>query len=328
LRSEIAKLRALTNGRVLAVGFLLLVCQLCAAQQFSYRDVSEHLDNLTVYLRTQPHTCGLWVGTDAGLFLQRHKGSFTPVAAIGFGILPQWWQDRAKWVGLAMLALLAMIPFVPRWMRLPKVLPPSLLEDASRMRIEALEREKDEMLRSREQLRYFAEHDDLTGLWNHRMILERLRIEVERARRDRLPLSIVMVDLDHFKLINDCHGHPAGDHVLREVALIFLNSIRSYDWVGRYGGEEFLIVLPSSSFIGVRERTEQLRVALQDTRMTFNGKPIQITASFGVASGFPSSYEAMIQLADAALYRAKDNGRNCSIAVEIEPSEEPQMKRG
>jgi diguanylate cyclase (GGDEF)-like protein len=255
------------------------------------------------------------------------NGAISPSAAFEFQILPRWWQSRPMWIGLSLLALLSAVLFAPRWLRMKKAVPVKL-ENATRIRIEALEREKLEMLRSREQFRYLAEHDDLTGLWNHRVILERLRIEVERSRRDRLPLSIVMVDLDHFKQVNDQHGHPAGDHVLRVVGSIFLNSIRSYDWVGRYGGEEFLIVLPSSNFSGVRERTEQLRVALQDANITFNGTQITVTASFGVASGFPSSYEAMILAADAALYRAKDNGRNCSIAVEIEPQEETKMKRG
>jgi len=255
------------------------------------------------------------------------RGTISPVAALEFQILPRWWQSRPLWIGLSVLALLVAILFAHWRKRLQKAVP-TKLENATRIRIESLEREKLEMLRSREQFRYLAEHDDLTGLWNHRVILERLRIEVERSRRDRLPLSIVMVDLDHFKEVNDRHGHPAGDHVLRVVGSIFLNSIRSYDWVGRYGGEEFLIVLPSSNFSGVRERTEQLRVALQEAIITFNGSQITVTASFGVASGFPSSYEAMILAADAALYRAKDNGRNCSIAVEIEPQEEPTKKRG
>jgi diguanylate cyclase (GGDEF)-like protein len=244
----------------------------------------------------------------------------SPVSAVEFRILPRWWQNRPLWIGLALLMLLGVFALVSWWMRRAKTLPAIPGKDA-RSRLEALEGEKAEMLRSRKQLLYFAEHDDLTGLWNHRVILERLRIEVERSRRDRTPLSVVMVDLDHFKQVNDQHGHPAGDHVLREVAC-------SYDWLGRYGGEEFLIVLPSSSFSAVRERTEELRVSLQQARIAFNGKQIRVTASFGVASGFPASYEAMIQAADAALYRAKDNGRNCSIVVEIEPQEEPKMKRG
>jgi hypothetical protein len=96
---------------------------------------------------------------------------------------------------VVLLALLGAIPFTARWIRPPN--PVSVyLEDATRIRIEALEWEKAEMLRSREQLRYFAEHDDLTGLWNHPLILERLRIEVERSPRDRLPLSVAMADLD------------------------------------------------------------------------------------------------------------------------------------
>jgi diguanylate cyclase (GGDEF)-like protein len=176
-------------------------------------------------------------------------------------------------------------------------------------------------MRAREQMRHFAEHDDLTGLWNHRIIIERLGQEVDRSRREASPVGVILVDLDHFKRVNDTCGHPAGDLVLKEVAAIFQRSVRSYDWVGRYGGEEFLLILPGSSFAGARLRAEQLRMAVQEAYIHDGERAIPVTASFGVASGFPSNYEALIHAADGALYRAKDNGRNCVIAVEIAPSE-------
>ncbi|HVU44950.1 MAG TPA: GGDEF domain-containing protein, partial [Terracidiphilus sp.] len=192
-----------------------------------------------------------------------------------------------------------------------------LLEQAVQRRTEDLEREKAELTRAREQMRHFAEHDDLTGLWNHRIIVERLRIEVERSRRENSPLSVILMDLDHFKQINDTFGHPVGDAALKELGAILLRSVRSYDWVGRYGGEEFLLILPGSNFSSARLRAEQLRMAVHATRVMSGDKPIAMTASFGVASGFPTDYEALIKAADTALYTAKNRGRNCVVAVEI-----------
>jgi diguanylate cyclase (GGDEF)-like protein len=191
------------------------------------------------------------------------------------------------------------------------------LEQAVQSRTEDLEREKAELLRAEEKMRQYAEHDDLTGLWNHRIVIDRLREEVERSRRDGVPLSIILADLDHFKDINDTHGHQAGDRVLQEVSAIFQRAVRAYDWVGRYGGEEFLLILPGLSFVGARLRAEHFRMAIQAARLHHEETSIQVTASFGVVSGFPEDYEAMIHAADAALYRAKNNGRNCVMASEI-----------
>jgi diguanylate cyclase (GGDEF)-like protein len=166
-------------------------------------------------------------------------------------------------------------------------------------------------------MRQYAEHDDLTGLWNHRIVIERLQQEVERSQREDVPLSIILVDLDHFKTINDSYGHQAGDKVLQEISAIFQHAVRAYDSVGRYGGEEFLLILPGLSFVGARLRAEQFRMAIHAARILYGEKTIQVTASFGVASGFPEDYESMIHAADAELYRAKNNGRNCVMASEI-----------
>jgi diguanylate cyclase (GGDEF)-like protein len=136
-----------------------------------------------------------------------------------------------------------------------------------------------------------------------------------------------MVDLDHFKQVNDSYGHPAGDLVLKEVATIFERSVRSYDWVGRYGGEEFLLILPGSGFAGARLRAEQLRLEVQAAHIYDGAREIPITASFGVASGFPSDFEKLIQAADTALYRAKGNGRNCVIATEVAAEESAEESK-
>ena len=115
-------------------------------------------------------------------------------------------------------------------------------------------------------------------------------------------------------------GHMAGDLTLKETGAIFQRAVRSYDWVGRYGGEEFLLILPGSNFEAARVRAEQLRKTLESTVIVGEGdKTFSVTASFGVAAGYPTNHEAMIQIADAALYEAKNQGRNCVVATEISP---------
>ena len=188
---------------------------------------------------------------------------------------------------------------------------------ADRRRQDRLEREKAELTRVRDQLRYHAEHDDLTGLWNHRIIVERLRSEVDRMRRDRSPLSVILVDIDHFKRVNDLYGHFAGDLVLKQIGEIFTDSVRTYDWIGRYGGEEFLLILPGSNIENALLRAEELRQAVYAAQTVDGENTIQVTASFGVASEFPNHYsaETVIQTVDGALYQAKNSGRNCVVAA-------------
>ena len=193
----------------------------------------------------------------------------------------------------------------------------SIREDQRRQ--DALEREKVELTRSREQMRHYAEHDGLTGLLNHRIIVERLRGEMNRSRREGTPLSVIMADVDYFKKINDTFGHLTGDLVLKEISAIITSSVRTYDWVGRYGGEEFLIVLPGSEIENALIRAEKLRVAVQSAQIKNGETALHVTASFGVASDFPFDHEAeaVIQTVDEALYRAKNSGRNCVIAAEM-----------
>jgi diguanylate cyclase (GGDEF)-like protein len=241
----------------------------------------------------------------------------SPVAVFSFEITPRWWQNHAL---QALAVMQAIAAFVFAWRRRvgSLVRQKGVLEEAVKVRTVDLEKEKGELMRTREQMRHYAEHDDLTGLWNHRIIVERLRIEVDRSRREGLPLSIILADLDFFKRINDTYGHPAGDEVLKEASAIFQSMVRSYDWVGRYGGEEFLLILPGSGYMHARQRAEDLRIAFELARVQDGNTIIPITASFGVASGFPASHEELIREADAALYRAKDSGRNCVVATEVD----------
>jgi two-component system cell cycle response regulator len=121
------------------------------------------------------------------------------------------------------------------------------------------------------------------------------------------------VDLDHFKYVNDTYGHVAGDEVLREAAQRMMGCVRPYDSVGRYGGEEFLIVVPSSDAMGTMGLAERMRRAIEAKPMMANSIPIAVTASFGVTSSIdksPLDAQEILRLADAALYRAKERGRN------------------
>ncbi len=249
-------------------------------------------------------------------------GAVSAVKEIDFRITPRWWQSGELRIGLALLsAILIVLWWRHRVSRL--LSQKSLLERAVQHRTNDLQREKAELLRARELMRHHAEHDDLTGLWNHRIIIERLRGEVARSRREGVPLSLILVDLDHFKEINDTFGHPSGDLALKEIGAVFLRSVRTYDWVGRYGGEEFLLILPGSSLNSARLRAEHLRQAVEMAHISSGKGSIRVTASFGVVSGFPTDYEALLHTADRALYRAKDQGRNCVVALEIESAPNP-----
>jgi diguanylate cyclase (GGDEF)-like protein len=244
-------------------------------------------------------------------------GASSGVAELNFRITPLWWQRRELRLGLFLLAVAVLFLVWRQRVRL-LVRQKQQLEVAVQKRTRDLELEKAELLRTREQLRHFAEHDDLTGLWNHRIIIERLNTEVERARRESAPLSVILADLDHFKEVNDTYGHPSGDLVLQRIGAILHNSVRSYDWVGRYGGEEFLLILPNTSLNHALNRAQQLRKAVEAVRIPDARASLRITISLGVAAGMPASYEDLIRAADTALYRAKANGRNCVMPADPE----------
>jgi len=184
----------------------------------------------------------------------------------------------------------------------------------------ALEQEKTDLIYESGRMRHKAEHDGLTGLWNHMVIVDRLSQEINRSLREGTPLSVVLIDIDHFKKINDGYGHWAGDVVLKELSAVFLRSLRPYDCVGRYGGEEFLLILPNCEIESALIRAEQMRQAVESARMMDGETKLQVTASFGVASVLPSQCEAetVIRAVDAALYRAKSTGRNRVVQAEMD----------
>jgi diguanylate cyclase (GGDEF)-like protein len=156
-----------------------------------------------------------------------------------------------------------------------------------------------------------ATKDSLTGLWNRRSIFEMLGREILRAKRENHPIAVLMADLDHFKMINDNYGHLTGDSVLQQVARCIGELTRSYDFAGRYGGEEFVIVLPGCSLADGLVRAEQFRSAIAALSIPTSQGTLQVTSSFGVAVYFDNiPAEQLIHKADEALYVAKRSGRN------------------
>ncbi len=177
----------------------------------------------------------------------------------------------------------------------------------------------DEVIAGRETLRHQATHDLLTGLSNRRAIRDSLTQELARAARERTPLGVVMVDIDHFKQINDTYGHLAGDAVLTGVANGMRSQMRSYDSAGRYGGEEFLIVLPGCDLQTTFAKADAVREFIGSTPVVTPAGPITVTASMGAAvyaDANTSDPDELIHQADLALYRAKRNGRNRVELVE------------
>jgi len=172
-------------------------------------------------------------------------------------------------------------------------------------------------------LREQATHDGLTGLWNRTSILEILQREAARAQREAQPLAVLMADLDHFKLINDTYGHLAGDAVLRESARRMTAHIRAYDAVGRYGGEEFLVVLPGCDGSGGLAQAQRLREAVGTDPFRTAAGDVSITCSLGLAfttQPGTCSANALLRSAGAALYLAKRQGRD---RVEVSMPETP-----
>jgi len=170
-----------------------------------------------------------------------------------------------------------------------------------------------QLVAAKDALREQATKDFLTRIWNRSSILDILQRELSRGSREQRPVGVVLADLDHFKSVNDTYGHFAGDAVLREFTRRMETSIRSYDAIGRYGGEEFLIILPGSDSTATAAMAERMRDALDKLPMEINEEGRVVTCSFGATSwqpGMELNSEALIRIADDALYEAKRKGRN------------------
>jgi two-component system, cell cycle response regulator len=171
-----------------------------------------------------------------------------------------------------------------------------------------------------------SQTDALTGTYNRRHLMQRLPQEADRARRYRHCLSVALCDVDHFKQVNDTHGHQVGDQVLQGVAQFLRSQVRAEcDWVARYGGEEFVIVLPETPFAGALVVAEKIRAGLANTELAIGNLVLKVTSSFGVASfdqletGDVAVVDRLIAQADACLYKAKSTGRNRVVGKRLQP---------
>jgi two-component system cell cycle response regulator len=179
---------------------------------------------------------------------------------------------------------------------------------------------EDKLVEAREEMRFKATHDALTSLWDRGAILALLRSELSRSIRGHLPVSLLLCDVDHFKRINDVHGHQAGDEVLQEVSARLLDAVRSHDAVGRYGGEEFLIVLGGCSCEHLKQRAEQVRTAINGSPVFTKHGSLSVSLSVGAITveSWDESIpiELLLKPADEALYQAKASGRDQVIFAE------------
>jgi len=178
---------------------------------------------------------------------------------------------------------------------------------------------QDELVAARERLRVEATHDSLTGLLNRGATLDALEKEMARSARDRVAMTVIMSDVDHFKNVNDTYGHAAGDQVLKEAARRMRAAIRTYDSIGRYGGEEFLVIAPGCAVAAGAELAERLRSCVSASEIAWPNGAVTVTVSLGVASSTSAGVAALLRAADEALYRAKLNGRN-RVAIDATTS--------
>jgi diguanylate cyclase (GGDEF)-like protein len=215
---------------------------------------------------------------------------------LSFEILPPWWGTL--WFRVLILAAACAL-LTAAW--------------HYRMRnLRAHKRELERQLKEREALLERATRDSLTGLWNRTAILEILTRELESARQLSMPLAVVLIDVDHFKRINDTYGHLCGDAVLRMLSTQLSARVRVSDSLGRYGGEEFLLVVPGVPLQRPFIPLERLRRAIAEIPFSYDGLVINVTASFGMAwlDQATDTAETLVGRADTALYSAKYGGRN------------------
>lgn len=195
---------------------------------------------------------------------------------------------------------------------------------------QALKQKNREMEEANEKLAELANQDGLTHIPNRRYLFERFGVEFQRARRLQSPLGLLMIDIDHFKSFNDTYGHLAGDEALKTVASTIQDGIRTYDMVGRYGGEEFIAFLPETDREGTLLVAERLRKAVEKKKIRLidkPGKPVGLTVSIGGACWPEVTAKRtteLVQLADEALYHAKHEGRNRCVLAEPPEDEETE----
>ncbi|WP_448121483.1 diguanylate cyclase [Xanthomonas arboricola] len=240
--------------------------------------------------------------------LDAYQRSASPVARLRFVLRPPWWRGVPAVAGYVLLGIAAVIALL-RWRTRKLLRRKRELEQLVAERTAELEQDKRELEAARAELALKATHDELTGLLNRAGILHALRGMLARADTSARPLAVVLIDLDHFKLVNDQHGHLAGDAVLAEVGRRLDTLVRGDDRIGRYGGEELLALLPGLS----AQSTHRLQALHRGIcgNYPIDGGVLPVTCSVGVAWFQPGeTLEQLLARADAALYRAKRNGRN------------------
>jgi diguanylate cyclase (GGDEF)-like protein len=174
-------------------------------------------------------------------------------------------------------------------------------------------------------LSHRSRHDGLTGLLNRRAMEEALLAQVQRSRRTGEPFTVLMIDLDHFKSINDRHGHAAGDRALKHTAAALQAELREVDAVGRFGGEEFLVLMPGATVETALPVAERLRTALVTEAPQFDGAKLPLSMSIGIARWRePEEPSQLLMRADAALYQAKLRGRDCVVVDAVERADDPR----
>ncbi|MBC7925761.1 MAG: diguanylate cyclase, partial [Bryobacteraceae bacterium] len=180
---------------------------------------------------------------------------------------------------------------------------------------------QEQLVTTREAMREQATRDYLTQVWNRSAIVENLRRELARSRRDGTPVGVIVGDLDHFKSINDTWGHGIGDVALKECASRMKSALRPYDFVGRYGGEEFLLVLPGANLSDAAWLADRVRLSIRSEPLRVEGTLISMSCSFGCTStsGGEATEENLIRIADEALYSAKRSGRDRVVAARSTP---------
>lgn len=246
---------------------------------------------------------------------------------------PSWWTTRNTLILATLLTAIVFVVvswnlFLRRRVRAQTGVIRKQLQEAHTLRLlaEAAHQEKSkslasiltlqrDLLSAQEKLRFQATHDALTGLWNRGALLDLLRNEIERTMRTQSSIGILMLDVDHFKLINDTYGHLTGDAVLREIGRRISHATRPYDMAGRYGGEEFLVILPACDREQTENSAERIRAAISSVPFLAADRQISLTVSIGatVALDCVQTETELLSLADLALYQAKRAGRNCTV---------------